>query len=250
MAEWKVPTRALLACGVMAGPVYVGVTAAQTLTREGFDPSRHTWNVLTTGDLGWIQRSNLLIVGVLAILFAVGVRRVLGPGWVGRLVAGLFLLEGVVHNIIGAVFVSDPQPGFPPGTSLETTWQGTVHYLVRGGGFAFVIAASLVIAWWFARDDRRRGLVWLAVAIVPLGATAVFHEVLAGGLHPVLGPILFGQDVSSAPAPSAARTASLIVLTLAPTWIWATTFAVHLYGRVRRTGPDAVPDRAAQVMSG
>ena len=34
-------TRALLACGVVAGPLFVAVGLAQLLTREGFDPTRH-----------------------------------------------------------------------------------------------------------------------------------------------------------------------------------------------------------------
>jgi hypothetical protein len=31
------PTRALLMCGVVAGPLYVAVTLAEALTRDGFD---------------------------------------------------------------------------------------------------------------------------------------------------------------------------------------------------------------------
>ncbi|MGW5360147.1 DUF998 domain-containing protein [Actinopolymorpha pittospori] len=132
MAKLAVSTGALLACGVVAGPIYLVVTSAEAVTRQGFDASRHTWNVLTAGDLGWIQRSNLFLVGVLTVLFAVGVRRALGPGWGGRWASRLLVLEGVGHNIVGAVFPADPQPGFPPGTSTETTWHGTVHLVARG----------------------------------------------------------------------------------------------------------------------
>jgi hypothetical protein len=35
------PTRALLACGAVAGPMYVTVTMAQALTRDGFDLRQH-----------------------------------------------------------------------------------------------------------------------------------------------------------------------------------------------------------------
>ena len=34
-------TRSLAGYGVVAGPVYVGVSLAQALTREGFDLTRH-----------------------------------------------------------------------------------------------------------------------------------------------------------------------------------------------------------------
>lgn len=246
MAKLTVPTGALLACGVAAGPIYLAVTSAQALTRDGFDPSRHTWNVLTTGDLGWIQRSNLLLVGVLTVLFAVGVRRVLGPGWGGRWASRLLVLEGVGHDITGAVFAADPQPGFPPGAPMETTWHGTVHLVARGVGFAFVIAASLVIAGWYAKEGRRRGWAWFALATVPGVVAAVFHEVLTGAAHPILGPLLFGEVSHGTPAPTAALTTAVIVLTLAPTYIWFTTFAIHLYRRVDRQ--DAVPAGAGPGM--
>jgi hypothetical protein len=35
------PTGALVACGVVAGPIYVMVTMAQALTRDGFDLRQH-----------------------------------------------------------------------------------------------------------------------------------------------------------------------------------------------------------------
>jgi hypothetical protein len=44
MLEQKIPkpaarqTRALLACGVLAVPLYIAVTAIQALTRDGFNP--------------------------------------------------------------------------------------------------------------------------------------------------------------------------------------------------------------------
>jgi hypothetical protein len=245
MAKLTVSTGALLACGVAAGPIYLAVTSAQALTRDGYDASRQTWNVLTIGDLGWIQRLNLLLVGVLTVLFAVGVRRVLGPGWGGRWASRLLVLEGVGHQIAGAVFTADPQPGFPPGTSPETTWHGIAHDVVRGGGYAFVFAASLVIAGWFAKEGRRRGWAWFALATVPGGVAGVFHEVLAGSVHPILGPI-FGEVSHGNSTPSAALNVALIVLTLVPTWVWFTTFAVHLYRRVDRQ--DAVPGGAGPGM--
>jgi hypothetical protein len=43
------PTRALLACGGVASPLYVTVTMAQALTRDGFDLKHHRFTLLTTG---------------------------------------------------------------------------------------------------------------------------------------------------------------------------------------------------------
>ena len=48
-------TRALLCCGVLAGPIYIVVGLVQALTREGFDLTRHDLSLLANGRLGWIQ---------------------------------------------------------------------------------------------------------------------------------------------------------------------------------------------------
>jgi|GEM_PF-1944360 len=84
-------TKILLACGVVAGPVYLIAGLAQAFTRPGFDITRHDLSLLSNGDLGWIQVANLIITGLLVIASAVGMRqalheamRVLCPG--GRLV--------------------------------------------------------------------------------------------------------------------------------------------------------------------
>ncbi len=73
--------------------MYVAVTMAQALTRDGFDLRQHRFSWLTTGDLGWIHQSNMVLVGVLTVLLAVGVRQMLRTGrgavWGPRLL-GLF----------------------------------------------------------------------------------------------------------------------------------------------------------------
>jgi hypothetical protein len=69
---------------------------------------------------------NMLLVGVLTLLLAVGVRQMMRTGqgavWGPRLL-GLF---GVAY-IIGGVLRADPVVGFPPGTTpemVQNTWQG------------------------------------------------------------------------------------------------------------------------------
>ena len=69
----------MLACGVVAGPLFIVVGVLQMLTRDGFDPGRHPLSLLSLGDLGWIQIANFVIVGLLFIASAVGMRRVLYP---------------------------------------------------------------------------------------------------------------------------------------------------------------------------
>src|SRR5215813_12027690 len=103
MAKHTLLTRALLACGVVAGPVYVMVTMAQALTRDGFDLRKHRFSWLTTGDLGWIHQSNMVLVGVLTVLLAIGVGRMLRTGrgavWAPRLL-GLFGVAYVIGGLL------------------------------------------------------------------------------------------------------------------------------------------------------
>lgn len=72
-----VVTRALLAAGVIAGPLYIAVGLVQMLIRPGFDIRRHELSLMSNGDLGWIQIGNFVVTGLLSIACALGVRRVL-----------------------------------------------------------------------------------------------------------------------------------------------------------------------------
>jgi Protein of unknown function (DUF998) len=210
MAKQTLPTRALLACGAVAGPIYVTVTMVQALTRDGFDLRQHRFSWLTTGDLGWIHQSNMVLVGVLTVLFAVGVRQVLRTGrgavWGPR----LLVLFGVAY-IIGGVLRADPVAGFPPGTTPEmvhTTWHGAVQNASRGASTLFLIAANLVIAMWFAAEGRR-GWAWFYGAGFPVVLAALT----------AVGFVAIGDYSAFALA------------ILATPWILVTALAVHLYRR-------------------
>jgi hypothetical protein len=181
-------TRALLACGVVAGPLFVAVGLLQMLTRDGFDPTRHPLSLLSLGDLGWVQIANFVVAGLLFAASAVGMRRVLHPGRVGTwgpLLVGVYGLG----LIMGGVFVADPALGFPPGTPDgipdQLSWHGTLHAVAPVLASVALIAACLVFARRFA-GLRRRG--WsafcLAVALIDLAPAPLSgHDLFV----PVLG---------------------------------------------------------------
>src|SRR3954469_24891550 len=73
-------TRSLLGYGVIAGPVYVAVSLAQALTREGFQVDKHAWSLLENGALGRIQMPNFILTGLMTIAAAVGLRRAVTAG--------------------------------------------------------------------------------------------------------------------------------------------------------------------------
>ncbi|WP_159844652.1 DUF998 domain-containing protein [Nocardia sp. CY41] len=207
--EQKTPTAvrtgALLACGAVAGPLYIAVTAIEATTRAGFDPTQHRYNVLSTGDLGWIHRLNYGVAGVLMILFAVGVSRVLRDGRAGRWAPRLFGLYGVAY-ICSGLFTADPVIGFPQGTVSEsTTWHGMLLMASRTASSVFLIGAIVLIAGWF----MARGLrvwAWFTWA-VPISMAA----------YGVAGAVV--------------DTSTKYLLFLLPgisMWVWITALALHL----------------------
>src|SRR5215218_3634412 len=82
-SKYGTATKALLACGVVAGPLYVVVGAIEAFTRDGFDPTRHDLSLLANGKWGWIHISLLVASGLLTVLGAAGMSRALGGGMGG-----------------------------------------------------------------------------------------------------------------------------------------------------------------------
>jgi len=173
-------TRALLACGVVGGPLYLVVGVTQALTRRGFDITRHDLSLLSNGALGWIQISNLVVSGLLVLAAAAGMRRVLRAGrgrWWGPALVGVYGL-----GLIGAgIFRADPALGFPPGTPADAhaiSGHGLLHFICGGVGFLALIVACLVFARRFAVDGQRG---WAAYSVVTgLVFFAAFVGIAAG----------------------------------------------------------------------
>ena len=151
-------TRALLAGGVVAGPVYVVVGLVEAFTREGFDLAHHSLSLLANGPLGWIHGAMLVVTGLLAIAGAIGLRQALadgpGRGW-GPVLVGVYGAGLVAAGFLTA----DPAQGFPPGTAegapATYTWHGIGHLAAGGIGFLCLIAACAVFARRFARQGER-----------------------------------------------------------------------------------------------
>jgi Protein of unknown function (DUF998) len=201
-------TRRLLACGMVAGPVYFAVGLGQAFTREGFDVTRHALSLLENGQLGWIQIGNFLASGLLAVACAAGMRRALGRGpggtWGPRLVAAY----GAGLACAG-VFHADPADGFPPGTPAgqgQVGWHGVLHLASFGAGFLCLIAACFVVARGLAALGRRRA-----------AATS-----RAGG-----AVVLAGVAASFATAGSGAAVAAVYVA-VAAAWAWLAWVAARL----------------------
>ena len=166
--------RKLLACGMVAGPVFVVASLAQAFTRSGFDLGRHPISLLSLGSLGWVQIANFAVCGILYLAGAVGMRAALRPGrgsiWAPRLVG----VTGV-GLIVAGLFTTDAGAGFPPGAPAGAptmSWQGMLHEVGFGLSFLGAIAACGVFARRYAALGRRGWAVAALVTIVAVLAIA------------------------------------------------------------------------------
>ena len=143
-------TRALLTCGLVAGPLFILLIVIQALTRPGFDLRRHPASMLSLGDLGWIQIANFIACGLLIVAFAVGLRRVLHPGRGGTW--GPLLIGAYGLGLIAAgAFVADPAFGFPPGTPQGIPTTLSLNAVLHGIGFTFAFLSLTLACLVFAR---------------------------------------------------------------------------------------------------
>lgn len=142
--------------GAVAGALFPVVSFAQAFTRAGFDLRRHALSSLVLGDLGWLQTANFVATGVLAVVFAIGVRRsVAGPA--GAATAGLVGTYGL-GMVGGGLFVPDPALGWPVGAPAglpeHLSVGATLHTCFAIAAFLSLIAAGFIAA---GRFRRARG---------------------------------------------------------------------------------------------
>ena len=203
-------TRALLACGVVSGPFFYVIAIIQIFTRPGFDIRRHAISLLSLGDLGWIQISNFIVTGLLAIpkaqlaiapafLCAVGIKRLLRSARAGTWAPILIGLYGL-GMIVGGIFHPDPGLSFPPGApaGMPASMRGhaAIHSLGFYTAFLALIAVSFVFARRFASMKQTGWMVYciatglICPVLIVLGSTI---WTLAGLFFAVAGLFAFGM---------------------------------------------------------
>lgn len=190
----KKATKALLACGVVAGPLFIVVALIQAFTRSGFDPIRHPLSLLSLGGPGWIQITNFVVAGLLFTASAVGMRRTIqsGPGrkW-GPWLIGVFGM----CLVAGGIFLADPAFGFPPGSPegspVQLSWHGIVHAVAPLVGFLSLIAACFVFARRFAAQKHREWAASCAVTGVAVLALSVWPN-FTGNFVPLWVAMVLG----------------------------------------------------------
>jgi Protein of unknown function (DUF998) len=178
-----------LIAGIAAGPLFIGAVLIQSFARSGYDITRVPLSLLSLGDLGWIQKTNFIVTGLLVIACSAGMRRLLHPGRGGTWGALLIGIYGVGF-IAAGVFAPDPSMGFPPGTpqgvsSAAQSWHAQLHGAAFDVSFLALIVACFVFARRFAAIRRGGWAAYCAatgVAAPILIVLAIVNLSTVGGL--------------------------------------------------------------------
>jgi hypothetical protein len=162
------PSKALavpaeIACGVVAGPLFMSSFTVIGVKRAGYDWRRHALSSLAAGQGGWSQRTNFALTGALYCIAAHGLAQSPRRTGAPRVVAALMFGVGV--GLVGSgLFVTDPVAGFPPlsrdqdgadrALSVAPTRSGKLHNLCAIPIFAGIPVAALVSATSAARSGE------------------------------------------------------------------------------------------------
>ncbi len=163
--------RALLRCGILAGPLFIGLVQLQAAGRPGFHLMTTPLSLLSLGSAGWIQTLNFILSGVLVIACGVGVRAVLQSR--GGTFASIMLILYGVGLAAAGIFPADPIDDFPLGShqAAAMSWHASLHGMAFALAHIGVFAACIALALQFARRGLKR---WAALSI----ATAIVTPAL------------------------------------------------------------------------
>jgi hypothetical membrane protein len=178
-------SKATLRVGLMAGAIgpalFWLVVIVDGLTKPGYDARTQTISELSLGERGWAQSANFIVLGLLMLTFAAGLRQLFPAGKASAFGPSLIVLFGLGF-VASGIFPTDP----PRGGATDMTTVGTIHDLAFLVILAAVIAACFVFARRFSQESAWRGY--------------GLYSVITGVLVPVLliALIVQGPDASFA----------------------------------------------------
>ncbi|HET9397932.1 MAG TPA: DUF998 domain-containing protein [Sphingomicrobium sp.] len=205
----------LLSSGGFAGVVFCGVATYGILTRPGFDLQRHAVSNLSLGEGGWTMVAAFILSGVLTLLCAIGMARVMREGRGRRAIPILVGLYGL-GLIIAGIFPAPACCGFPAGTPEDQLPVMTPSAIIHSIGF-MVAFSSLIVACFVAA---------LRLSGIPSAMA------LAAGLSM---PLLVGLGMTNAVAPGVAFFIAAII-----GWAWLGVVAMQIAGDSVKLGQAAI----------
>lgn len=206
VCETSAADRRLLSAGGLAGIIFCGVATYGVLTRPGFDLQRHAVSNLSLGEGGWTMVAAFIISGVLAMLCAVGLSRILDEGRGRRALPILVGLYGL-GLVIAGIFPAPACCGFPAGTPDDQLPVMTPTAIIHS--IAFMVAFSSLIAACF-------------VAALRFSGGSSLPSLLAG----IFMPLLVALGMTNAIAPGVAFFISGII-----GWAWLAILVMQLAGQ-------------------
>jgi len=157
----------------IAGPVLftLGFLAQEQLRRGEYDPIREVVSALEAGTHGWIQQVNFVILGVLTMIFAVGLHRGLAPSRAGMVGPVALFISGAV-NVLAAIFPLRED-------AAGATYDPGGHQVAGTLFFATSFIALIALSRRCAADPRWRNIAgWMLAA----GLLAALSFPLMGAL--------------------------------------------------------------------
>jgi hypothetical membrane protein len=157
----------------IAGPVLftLGFLAQEQLRRGEYDPIREIVSALEAGTHGWIQQVNFVILGVLTMIFAVGLHRGLAPSRAGMVGPVALFISGAA-NVLGAIFPLRED-------ATGATYDPGGHQVAGTLFFATSFIALIALSRRCAADPRWRNIAgWMLAA----GLLAALSFPLMGAL--------------------------------------------------------------------
>ena len=153
-------TRTLLICGAMAGPLFTLAWFIEGLTRIQYDPRRHPISSLSLGEFGWTQVTNFIVTGILTLVLAFGLRKVLQSESKTTWVPILITMVGIGFLGTG-FFATDPLSGYPRGTPpmlLPPTLIGALHVFFAAFIFGLPLACFMMVRFFNDQGERNWAL--------------------------------------------------------------------------------------------
>jgi hypothetical protein len=175
------PLRAAAICGLLAPVTFiVGVLLGDLVQPDALSPADDDISDLgaQTADQAWLYNQIAAnLNGLLIVVFALGLWRALGSGWLARLgVLGLAVI-GVTRFLEG--FLRLDCGGMDEGCE-NTTWQADGHRFESGIASALFFVIPLLLAFAFRRLPQWRDL-WLPTLLaVPVVVTVSISFSLIG----------------------------------------------------------------------
>lgn len=158
LGRWNMAkhSNALLIAGLLAGVVgpalFWLVVIVDGLTKPGYDARTQTISELALGERGWVQSANFIVLGLLTVAFAAGLRYLFSVGRASVFGPPLIALFGLGF-VASGIFPTDQ----PHGGATVMTTSGVIHDLAFLVLLVAIIAACFVFARRFRHDLNWRG---------------------------------------------------------------------------------------------